>query len=179
MKKNLVNDRGIFNLKSVPFGAAQDLELTEKDAFLNELLGELSEEVTDEIGVSDGKVIGISFTGNIIHDRNIKFGECGIIKGVLSSHFPAICSSSGILIIDSLSTEVNACFVSEEFKEDKPGYDREVDILIGEVVYDLYYYDRFFCDFRECLHEYAFLAKNQYPKKVEPIQTNEEGDLPQ
>jgi len=148
MKKNPINDRGILNLKSIPFGAAQDIELTEKESFLNELLGELSEEVTDEIGVSEGKVIGISFSGNITHDRNVKFGECGIVKGVLSSNFPAICSSSGILIIDSLNTEVNACFVSEEFKEGKPGYD-------------------------------AFLAKNQYPKKVDPVQTNDKGDLPQ
>ena len=87
------------------------------------------------------------------------------LLGALSLTYITQCAQSGELMNDELNLDVQAIFI-DNILSNKYEDDENMTLFIGNMEYELYFYENSKLDLAQVLHEYIFLNKNPYPKKV-------------
>lgn len=160
----VIPDTGVLPLSRLPWQKEVEAHFDEKQPWVANLLAELTEDVGDEIAMIGEENITLVMDFSFEKKRHIHYGEILIVRGQLHSSFPTSCSRTGAIILDKLSADVNACFIHESLKKtaDDP-MEEEIDVSIGEELFDLYFYAPRGAPINEMAHEYIYLNKNPYP----------------
>lgn len=161
----VIPDSGLLPLSRLPWQKEVDGHFDEKQPWVANLLSELSEDVGDEIAMIGEENITLTMDFSLEKKRHPHYGEILLVKGQLHASFPTLCSRTGAVIVDKLSAEVNACFLHENLKKTaEDPLEEEIDVVIGEEVFDLYFYAPRGASLSEMAHEYIYLNKNPYPQ---------------
>ena len=166
MLKDVVTpDTGLVPLSRVPWNKAIHVKLNEKSLWLANLLAELSENVGDVTAMVGQDEFFLRFDADLYKKRHPMFGEILIVEGAIESTFPTLCSVTGAVMTDHTRADVKCCFIHQSFKKQaEDPMEEEIELMIDDQIFDLYFYAPRGAGLEEMIHEYLYLNKNPYPK---------------
>ncbi len=153
----------IVSLPKLKLGQEETLSLDLNTPWLMSILHELSSGLSSE----DSKELNldINFNGELIRDKDNSLGDIVKLLGSLNVTYITQCAQSGELMNDDLNLDVQAIFI-DNILSDNYEDDENMTLFVGNMEYELYFYENNKLDLAQVLHEYIFLNKNPYPKKV-------------
>jgi len=156
----------IVSLPKLKLGKEENLSLDLNTPWLMSILNELSSDVSSRDSKDqDGLTFDINFNGELIKEKDHSLGDIVKLLGALSVTYITQCAQSGELMNDELNLDVQAVFI-DNILSNKYEDDENMTLFIGNMEYELYFYENSKLDLAQVLHEYIFLNKNPYPKKV-------------
>ncbi|MBT6324920.1 MAG: hypothetical protein HOJ35_03050 [Bdellovibrionales bacterium] len=156
----------IVSLPKLKLGKEENLSLNSSTPWLMSILHELSSDTSSrDSKEQDGLTFDINFNGELIREKDHSLGDIVKLLGALSVTYITQCAQSGELMNDKLNLDVQAVFI-DNILSNKYEDDENMTLFIGNMEYELYFYENSKLDLAQVLHEYISLNKNPYPKKV-------------
>lgn len=93
-----------------------------------------------------------------------EYGEFVLCSGEIETVFFTECVKTLATMKDSLTLSFKSMFLDSSF-ESMPEYEEQTQAYFDQEVYELYYFERRYVDFKEMIHEVLFLNINPYPTR--------------
>ena len=155
-------------MQTLPLGVPQCYQLDETVDWVATLLSELS------LGAESSS--SEQFTPSFTLSLKLTRRDCGnlrnylVVEGEFCVHYPAYCVATYQVIEEVQQTEVNAVVIAKHYQGSLNLHD-EVTLFVDDQEWDLFYYDPK-VSLVEIIHEYLYLNKNPYPRKVTAEKTS-------
>ncbi len=137
----------------------------EREDWMEELLHELSEGVSDPRAAFRKDPGELRFTGEIRRKKDAIYDDHVVLRGELYARFRATCVQSGELIWDEIRVPLRAVFLSQEIIK-KYYYEDEITIEVEGEAFELYGYEGQLVELPPVIKEQLFLNKNPYPSSL-------------
>ena len=142
------------------YGDSREFKFNEDDLWLNEILGELVDELGGELSSDIDCLIGLRLEGNKFQHHSYR--DAVLLKGKLEVKYPASSSINGDQVQQELSIPIKSVFIDSSF-EDNEELKEEITLFVEDQEWDLYFHNNGIVDLKSVIHEYIFLNRNPYP----------------
>ena len=154
------NKTNFLRTTKLHYGEFTEIEVDESHLWVNEVLGELVDELGGELSDNIDCTLKWSFKAKRFQHHTYREGI--LVEGQISAVYPASCSKSGDQLEQNLSVSMRSVFIDSSF-EDNEELAEEITLFIEDQEWDLYYHQNGLVDLKPVLHEYIFLNRNPYP----------------
>ena len=152
----------VLSVQILPMGVPQCYQLDETVDWVATLLNELSLEA--ESSLSQQFTPSFTLSLKLTRRDRDNLGNYLVVEGKFCVHYSTYCVATYQVIEEVQQTEVNAVVISKHHQKSLNLQD-EVTLFVDDQERDLFYYDPK-VNLVEIIHEYLYLNKNPYPKKV-------------
>jgi len=158
----MANDRNSDKLRTTKlhFNDPKSFSYNEDDLWLNEILGELVDELEGEL--SDGLDCKINLEIQAHKHQHYTYRDVVLVKGELLTKYPALSGQTGEQLQQELLVPIACAFIDGTFKDNEE-FDEEITFFIENQEWDLYFHFNGVVDLKPVIHEYIFLNRNPYP----------------
>lgn len=152
--------KNAISVKALPQGRSQDYSFDEKTDWVQEILDELNEDVTENDIASNENFLKVEL--GLLRKSDGTHGDYLILEGNVEAQYVTNCVVSGNVMTESQETEIFAAVLEKGIIKDLE-LEEATELFINDAEYDLYDYE-FKVDLKSIIREYIFLYKNYYPK---------------
>jgi|GEM_PF-3343772 len=154
--------KATYFLAKLKYNAPELLVFDQNTEWMAKILSELNEPLEEGDVLYSKETPFIRFKGEVVKKKNPQYGDIVLVMGDLDAAFVTTCIQTGKPMIDTIDVDVRACYISNDSKK-RYGHDDEIDIVVDDQEFDLFFYNDEKLDIYEVLREYVFLNKNPYP----------------
>ena len=155
-----VHQTNLIRTTKLHYGDSKQFKFNQDDLWLNEILGELVDELGGELNSEIDCIIGVHLEGSKFQHHTYR--DAVLLKGSLVVKYPASSSINGDQVQQELSVPIQSVFIDSSF-EDNEELKEEITLFVEDQEWDLYFHNNGIVDLKTVIHEYIFLNRNPYP----------------
>lgn len=152
--------KDMFFIKGLPLDAGQSHTFNEKQAWCQEILDELTEDLTETEKSKFESTINVDL--EITRKHRGSLGDFILLEGDITIEYPTHCVKTFKMMKETQVTPVNAIVLDNNLEKELE-LEEETTFFLDTDELDLYFYHHKL-DVKPIIHEYVFLNKNPYPR---------------
>jgi hypothetical protein len=137
----------------------KSFSFNQDDLWLNEILGELVDELQGELTPDLDCRISLELQAH--KHQHYSYRDVVLVKGELLVRYPALSGQTGEQLQQELLVPVSCAFIDGTF-QDNEELQEEITLFIENQEWDLYFHFNGVVDLKPVIHEYIFLNRNPY-----------------
>ena len=154
------------DLRKLAPGESLQIDVTDETATWCAELLRLAQEGQDREANYEDPEQFFRFKGELIHRKHPQYNRAFVLSGDIHVKYRTVCVNSLEPMTDVLDCPIDSCFVDDHLAQESELAD-EIEISVGENMYDLYFYKDGKLDLKQTLWDLFTLNQNPLPKTKE------------